>query len=172
MNFYSIIGFIYIIGVVFAGVLTTITPKEYHMFADLPAIFLVLGGTLGAAAVTVQIDRVIHMLKAFFLRLVKGKRHKHSDIIKEIMNASESFRRGEAITEIAKLVHDHFLQEGLMMMQDNVIKGEELFDVLEDRIANMYTHYSEEANRFKNLGKISSGLWFNGDSIRDGGIAC
>lgn len=39
------------------------------------------------------------------------------------------------------------------MLQDNIIKGEELFDMLEDRIANMYSHYSDEANRFKNLGK-------------------
>ena len=153
MNLYSIFGFIFIIAVVLAGVVTTITPKEYHMFADLPAIFLVLGGTLGAASVTVQINRVGLLLKAFFIRLVKGKRKNYSLVIKEIMIASEGYRRGDAISEIIKGANDPFLQEGLQLIEDNIIKGEELIEMLEDRITNMHGHYSEEANRFKNLGK-------------------
>lgn len=153
MNFYSISGFVFIIGVVIAGIVTTITPKEYHLFGDLPAIFLVIGGTVGAAAITVQINRVGRLLKAFFARMVQGKRREFSMIIKEIMSASESYRRGESINSIIEQSKDHFFIEGLIMMQDNVIKGDELFDLLDERVHNMLVHYSEEANRFKNLGK-------------------
>ena len=155
MNLYSIFSFLFIIGVVLAGVFTTITPKEYHMFADLPAIFLVIGGTIGAAAVTVQINRVGLLLKAFFIRLVKGERNNYSLIIKEIMKTSESYRGGGAITDLMKGVSDPFLKEGLQLIEDNIVKGEELFELLEDRVSNMYARYSEEAARFKNLGKYT-----------------
>lgn len=153
MNFYSIFGFIFIIAVTMAGIVTTITPKEYHMFADLPAIFLVLGGTLGAAAITVQINRVGQLLKAFFVRLVKGKRNSYSLVIKEIMSASEGYRRGDSLVDVIGQVKDPFLKEGLQLIGDNIIKEDELFEMLEDRISNMHVHYAEEANRFKNLGK-------------------
>lgn len=153
MNFYSIFGFIFVVGVVYAGILTTITPKEYHMFADLPAIFLVVGGTIGVASVTVQINRVGQLLKVFFLRMIQGKRRAYSLIIKEVMAASEGYRRGDSIPELINQASEPFLKEGLQLIEDNIIKGEELFELLEDRITNMHTHYTEEATRFRNLGK-------------------
>jgi chemotaxis protein MotA len=153
MNIYSILGFVFLIAVMIGGVVTTIKPTEYHLISDLPALFLVIGGTLGAAAITVQINRLGLLIKAFFIRIVKGKRNDYKILIKEIMQASESYRRGEAITGLLAKVNDPFFKEGLQLIDDNILKGEELFEVLEDRIGNMYTHYAEEANRFKNLGK-------------------
>ena len=154
MNIFSVLGFIGIICVVLAGVVTTITPKEYHLFLDLPAIFLVVGGTIGVAAFTVQLNRVGVLLKSFFLRLIKSKRVKHQVLVKEVMLAAEEYRRGDPLSTIADHCHDHFLKEGLLLMNDNILKGEDLFDVLGDRVKNMHGHYSEEANRFKNLAKF------------------
>lgn len=154
MNIFSIVGILLLLGVVAGGVVTTITPKEYHMFLDLPAIFLVLGGTIGVASITVQINRVGVLLKSFFHRLIKGHRIDYRIAIKEIMIASESYRRGESMTEIISKCNDHFLKEALQLIDDNVIKGEELFDVLEDRVKNMHLHYNDEASRFKNLAKF------------------
>ncbi len=154
MNIYSVIGLFALLGVVAAGIVTTITPKEYHMFADLPAIFLVVGGTLGAASITVQINRIGVLFKVFFIRLIFGKRIDYAKVIKEIMITSESNRRGEAMAEIIKNAKDHFLIECLQLLDDNVIKGEDLFDLLDDRVRNMHGHYSDEANRFKNLAKF------------------
>ncbi len=153
MNFFSIASLIFILGVVLAGIVTTITPKEYHMFADLPAIFLVLGGTFGAAAITVQINRVGLLLKAFFLRLLSGKRIHYKNIIKEIMEMAEDYRGGASIASLKAKTKEAFIIEGLQMIEDNIIKGDELFDLLEERVENMYLHYSEESTRFKNLGK-------------------
>jgi chemotaxis protein MotA len=154
MNIYSIMGLLLLLGVVGAGVVTTITPKEYHMFADLPAIFLVVGGTLGVASITVQIDRVGTLFKIFFLRLIKGKRINYKNIIKEVMLASESYRRGDALPEIINKSHDHFLVECLQLIDDNIVKGDDLIELLEDRVRNMHNHYSDEANRFKSLSKF------------------
>jgi chemotaxis protein MotA len=154
MNIWSILGLFLLLGVVLAGVVTTITPKEYHMFADLPAIFLVVGGTLGVASITVQLNKVGTLFKIFFIRLIKGKRIDYKIVIKEVMISSESYRRGESLPEIINKVHDHFFKECLQLIDDNVVKGEELFDLLDDRVRNMHSHYSEEANRFKNLAKF------------------
>lgn len=154
MNIFSVLGFVGILIVVLAGVVTTITPKEYHLFLDLPAIFLVLGGTLGVAAFTVQLNRIGHLFKAFFYRLIKAKRHKQQDVVKEVMLAAEAYRRGDALVEIASKSSDHFLKEALLLMNDNILKGDELISVLTDRAKNMHMHYNEEAARFKNLAKF------------------
>jgi chemotaxis protein MotA len=154
MNVYSVLGVLLLLGVVGAGIVTTITPKEYHMFADLPAIFLVVGGTLGVASITVQINRVGILFKTFFFRLIRGKRIDYKKAIKEIMVSSESYRRGEALSDIILSAQDPFLKECLQLIDDNVVKGEELFDLLDDRVRNMHLHYSDEANRFKNLAKF------------------
>jgi chemotaxis protein MotA len=153
MNIYSILSFLFLIAVVFAGIVTSIKPTEYHLFKDWPAILLVIGGTIGAAAITVQINRVGLLLKAFFIRLIKGKRRDYAAIIKEIMITSELHRQGSNIPNLMDKVNDPFLREGLQMIEDNVIKGDDLFNLLEDRVSNMYTHYAEEASKFKNLGK-------------------
>jgi chemotaxis protein MotA len=153
MNFFSILGFFFIVAVMFGGIVTTISAKEYHLFADLPAIFLVLGGTAGAAAITMQINRVGRLLKVFFNRLLRGKRVEYSNIIKDLMVIAEAYRRGDSIATVIEKTNDQFLKEGLQMIDDNILKGEELFDVLESRATHMFTHYNEEATKFKNLGK-------------------
>jgi chemotaxis protein MotA len=153
MNILSVAGFFFILSVVAGGILTTITEKEYHLFGDLPAIFLVIGGTIGAASVTVQINRVGALLKSFFIRMIKGKRINYKSVVQEMMIITEGYRRGESINELLNKTSDYFLIEALQMVDDNVLKGEELFDVLENRMENLHIHYTEEASRFKNLGK-------------------
>ncbi len=153
MNIFSILGFLFIFAVMGGGIVTTISAKEYHLFADLPAIFLVLGGTLGAAAITMQINRVGKLLKAFFFRMIKGKRVEYSHIIKDLMMIAEAYRRGESIAALKDKTKDQFLQEGLQMIDDNILRGDELFEVLDSRVEHMFTHYNDEATKFKNLGK-------------------
>lgn len=154
MNFFTIIGFILIILVILGGIVTTITPKEYHLFLDLPALFLVIGGTLGVAAFTVQLNNFGELIKSFFHRLVKGKRTKRSDTVKEVIIAAEAFRRGETLLDISNKATDQFFKECILLLNDNILKDEDLFDVLDSRVKNMHGHFLEEASRFKNLAKF------------------
>lgn len=154
MNIFSLAGFLILLGVVAAGIVTTITPKEYHLFADLPALFLVIGGTLAVGAITVQVNRIGVLIKVFFVGLTKGKRVDYVSVIKDIMVSSEKYRKGEPLATIIGQANDHFLKEGLQLLSDNIIKGEDLFDLLDDRAKNMYYHYNEGAIHFKNLGKF------------------
>jgi chemotaxis protein MotA len=154
MNFFSLAGFLVLLGVIAAGIVMSITPKEYHLFMDLPALLLVIGGTIAVGAITVQINRIGVLIKVFFVGLTKGKRVDYVTVIKEIMVSSEKYRKGEALPAIISQVDDHFLKEGLQLLSDNVIKGEELYDLLGDRAKNMYYHYNEGAIHFRNLGKF------------------
>jgi chemotaxis protein MotA len=153
-NLLNILSLTLIIVTVLGGIVTTITPKEYHLFLDLPAIFLVVGGTMGVAALTVQVNRIAVLFKAFFFQIIKNKRIKHQNYVREVMVAAEAYRRGDALNLIIDDCNDLFLKEGLQLIGDNILKGDDLFEVLSERVKNMYTLYSEEANRFKNLGKF------------------
>jgi chemotaxis protein MotA len=154
INIFSIFGFLFILGIVAAGIVTTISPKEYHIFGDLPAIFLVLGGTFGVAAFTVQINRIGILLKAFAFQVIRSNRVNHKLYVREIMIAAEAYRRGDPMNDVINKCTDPFLKEGLGLIQDNILKGDDLYDVLSDRVKNMYSLYAEEANRFKNLAKF------------------
>lgn len=154
MNIFSLLGFLVLIGVVIGGIVTSISPKEYHLFKDLPAIFLVVGGTFAVAAMTVQINRIGILFKNFFKGLLKGKRVNYVTIIKEIMTSAERYRKGEALSVIINDVDDEFLKEGLQLLEDNVLKKEEIFEILEQRAKNTYHHHKDEAGHFKNLGKF------------------
>lgn len=154
MNILSLLGFVLLLGVVIAGVLTSITPKEYHLFKDLPAIFLVLGGTFAVAAMTVQINRIGVLFKNFFKGIATGKRVRYVDVIKEVMTSAERYRKGEPMANIINDTKDEFLKEGLQLIEDNVLKKDEIFELLEERVKNVHHHHKEEAGHFKNLGKF------------------
>lgn len=154
MNFFSLLGFLFLVGVVGAGIVTTITPKEYHLFADYPALFLVLGGTIAVGCITVQINKVGVLIKAFFKGIFSGTRVNYVAVIEDIMVCAEKYRKGESMAAIIDSTDDHFLKESLQLLSDNVIKGEDLIDLLGERAKNMYFHYNEGASHFKSLGKF------------------
>lgn len=153
MNIFSILGLIFIFSVVLGGIVTTLTPKEYHLFRDIPAILLVLGGTVGVAALTVQINRLGILVMTFLRRLIGGKRIHYKKVIKELMKISEAYRAGSSFLNLKTLTKDYFIQECFQLLEDDVVKEDELFDILEERITSMYALYSDEASRFRNLGK-------------------
>lgn len=153
MNFFSVFSLLFIVAMTLAGVVTTITPKEYHLFKDLPAIFLVLGGTLGAAACTVQINRIGKLIRAFFMRMVLGKRFDYKHVIIDLMKIAEAYRGGASFADLKKISKDHFINEALSLQEDGIVKDEEYMELLEERVHNMFNEYNDEATRFKNLGK-------------------
>lgn len=153
MNFFSTFSLFFIFSVVIGGIVVTITPKEYHLFKDLPAILLVLGGTLGAAALTVQINRLGSFAKAFLMRIVLGKRTDYKHVIADLMKIAEKYRGGSNIVELKKISKDHFLNEALTIYEDGIITGEEYYELLEERLHTIFNRYNDDATRFKNLGK-------------------
>lgn len=163
MNFFSLIGFALAVLVFCAGVVTS--TDQYSHFWDWPALLIVLGGTFAAMSTAFQFDRVLVLIKLFFQRVVLGKRPNHKEIIREVMTISESFRKGESLDTHIGRVKDDFLREVLVLVHENVLEGDDLFDVLESRVENMNYLYMEEANKFKAAGKYPPAFGLMGTTI-------
>jgi chemotaxis protein MotA len=100
------------------------------------------------------VNKIGILFKVFFVGLAKGHRIDYVRLIQEIMNCSEAYRKGEPLPEIIKKTKDHFLKESLQLLDDNVIRSEDLFELLEIRAKSMFEHYNEGAMHFKSLGKF------------------
>lgn len=163
MNIHSLVGFLLAFIVFGAGIATS--TDHYSHFWDWPALLIVLGGTFAAMATAFQIDRVFVMLKIFFERVILGKRTNHQETIREILNISEGHRKGESLEQYIGKTKDHFLKEVLTLVNENIIEGEELFEVLDSRVENLNYIYMEEANRFKAAGKYPPAFGLMGTTI-------
>lgn len=135
------------------------------MFLDYPSAFIVLGGTLAATAISFQIDRLGILLKVFLNRVIKGRKIEYEKIIANIMTISESFRKGEKLGDLAAQQEDHFLKEALILASEEVLRGDELIDVLKDRAKNMHFYYMEETQKFKSIGKFPPAFGMMGTTI-------
>lgn len=163
MNFYSILSLLMALGVFITGIVTS--AEHYEHFFDLPALLIVLGGTFAALSISFQLNRVLSLMKIVFSRVILGHRHDYSKVIAELMTMSEAYRKGDSIDSFMANTKDDFLRECLQLIQDNVLEGEELFEVLDNRVENLNFHYMEEANRFKSAGKYPPAFGLMGTTI-------
>ncbi len=163
MNIFSIIGFLIAIAVLIVGLFLSTT--NVKMFVDYPSMFIVLGGTFAATAISFQVDRLGALLKVFFLRVIKGKKADFQNVIKELMVITEKYRKGDSLANIKGSTSDHFIIECLELLEDNILDHEELFEVMDSRVQNMNNLYTEEANKFKSLGKFPPAFGMMGTTI-------
>ncbi|NOT78223.1 MAG: hypothetical protein HOP07_04390 [Bacteriovoracaceae bacterium] len=163
MNFYSIIGFSLSI-IVFAIGLVTSTDSFSH-FWDWPALLIVLGGTIAAMSTAFQFDRIVVLMKFFFSRMIFGKKVDYKTLIREILVIADGYRKGESLESHIAKTKDDFLKDALNLVNDNVLEGEDLYDVLDSRAENLNYLYSEEANKFKAAGKYPPAFGLMGTTI-------
>jgi chemotaxis protein MotA len=163
MNFNTIFSFIIAIAVLFIGL--KLATDDIIMFWDIPSVFIVLGGTFAAAAISFQLSRVVQIFKIFVRRMLFGKGHDIPGIIKEVVMVSEAYVRGDSMKAIKDNVKDHFLKEALGMMEDGVIKRDEMLEIMAKRNENLAFNYMEEANKIKTLGKFPPAFGMIGTTI-------
>jgi chemotaxis protein MotA len=163
MNIYSLIGFLLSVIVFCVGVATA--TDQYAHFWDWPALLIVLGGTFAAMSTAFQLDRVLVLMKLFFQRVILGKRADHKEIIREIMTICEGYRKGESLEQYIAKTKDDFLKEALTLVHENVLEGDDLFDVLDSRVENLNYLYMEEANKLKAAGKYPPAFGLMGTTI-------
>jgi chemotaxis protein MotA len=163
MNIASIVGFIIALAVLIFGLL--LATNDINIFVDYPSMFIVIGGTFAATAISFQIDKIGVLLKVFFARIIQGKKVKYEDIIANLMGIAEGYRKGEKLLDLANSQKDPFLQEALILAGEEVIKGEELIEVLKDRAKNMHFYYMEETQKFKSMGKFPPAFGMMGTTI-------
>jgi chemotaxis protein MotA len=161
MNIYSILSFILAAIVFTLGVFMELDNAKTIL--DLHAILIVFGGTIAVTSISFQMDRVFTMLKVFYSRVIKGKRTNYSVIIESLMQISDAFRKNpEAIDRILKKTNDHFLTESVNALKQEYLSNEELYKLLNLRAKTIYTRYSDDAKKFKAIGKFPPAMGLMG----------
>ena len=163
MNIYSVLAFLMSFGVLFVGL--RLSTDDLGMFLDLPSIFIVVGGTVAATAVSFQLDRLWFLTKIFFQRVIMGKKIDYRSVIIEMMKISDIYSKGESLESCISKTQDPFLKDALMLVHDDIMSEEELFILLEDRANNLYYSYSEEANKIKAVAKYPPAFGMIGTTI-------
>jgi len=163
MNIYSLGAFLFAIVVFFLGL--RLSSDKLTIFLDYPSLFIVLGGTIAAVAISVQFDRVFMLFKVFFKRVIMGKKPNYKMIITDLMKISDDYRKTGSLEQHINKADDAFLKEALTLVQDDILDDEELFNVLDERVNNMYYLYMEDSNRIKSIGKFPPAMGMMGTSM-------
>jgi chemotaxis protein MotA len=163
MNIASIVGLFLSTAVLFIGL--SLATDNLQIFLDFPSMFIVLGGTFSAIAISFQIDRVIVLFKIFLEHITGAKKVDYAGLITEIMKVGDAYRRGESLEAHMNKTEDYFLKEALEIVNDGVLEHDHIIKVLEDRADNMNYMAIEDANKFKILGKFPPAFGMMGTTI-------
>ena len=135
------------------------------MFLDGTSIFIVVGGTVAAASISVKIPRLTGLLKIFINKIVKGKTVDYQFIIKELLLLSDAFYSNKNLVEFSNTLTDPFLKESLNLYNDEIVDDSRYIKMLRDRIKNMKKRLSMDVNRFKNIGKYPPAFGMMGTTM-------
>ena len=164
MNPLSLIGFI-LAGVVFVyGVFTA--ANDPMMFVNEHAILIVIGGSIAAASIAFRLDRILILFKVFFDRVLKGRKATYVKVIEELMVLAKIYRENSADFERAiKETKEPFLRECLEMGTEGVLDRTQLERILRNRIQAQFHRYSDEATKFRTVGKYPPAFGLMGTTL-------
>ena len=163
MNILSIISFVLAIAVLYGGL--ALSSNDLKIFYDVPSLFIVIGGTFAATAISFQLNRLASLLKIFIRRFIFGKKFEYRKIISELLNHNESFRKGESFDGLSSKTKDLFLKEGLLLAKDGVLAIDDVIRLLTERNDNMYQMHLEDANKIKVISKYPPAFGMIGTTI-------
>jgi len=163
MNILSIISFLMAIVVLVGGL--RLSTDDLGMFLDTPSMFIVIGGTLASTAISFKLDRLLMLLKVFFYRVVMGRKINYRQIIIELMKVADSYNKGGSLESHLNSISDPFMKEALSLVNDDILDEHDLFELLDERAANMHYTYMDDANKIKAIGKYPPAFGMMGTTI-------
>lgn len=163
MNIFSIIGLMLSVSVLFIGL--RLASDDIRMFLDYPSLFIVIGGTLAATAISFNLNRFFTLIKIFFRRILFGKQFKYSNVIREIMGVCESYRKGESLESKVNTIKDPFLKECIQLFNEGILEKDHFIEVVETRAEKMMINYSEETRKIRAIGKFPPAFGMMGTTI-------
>lgn len=153
MNFYALITIICSGFYVYYSFIIS-SKNNVKMYLDTTSLFIVLVGTLMAVLLSVDIRRVFSIFKIFLKRFLFGKKYNYRKLIMEIMQITESFRKGEPLESQTIKTKDDFLQESITLLADGILEKEQAVNMLIMRNNNLLEINESEANKFNLLAKF------------------
>ncbi|MEO5969697.1 MAG: MotA/TolQ/ExbB proton channel family protein [Bdellovibrionia bacterium] len=163
MNLLSIVAFIFAGFVLGYGIITS---GNVEVFLNQHAFLIVVGGSVAAAAISFQIDRILVLFKVFFKRVIQGRKLDYVTLIRELMTIGEAFRKKSP--ELDKLVNsnqDFFLKEAFSLVREELLEEEVLIRILRTRINTIYQRQMEEMVKFRTVGKYPPAFGLMGTTL-------
>lgn len=161
MNILSIVAFLLAAAVFLISALTsTDNPSS---FVDMHGLLIVLGGSIAATAISFQLDRVFIMLRVFWNRTIRGRKPNYVNIIKDLMRLAEAYRTDSGgLKALVEGSSDPFIKEAMTALLDEVVDEKRLIKILRNRVETVYQRYSEDAGRFRSMGKYPPAMGLMG----------
>lgn len=142
-----------------------LSSESLKIFYDFSSMFIVIGGTASAAALSFQFKRLWVLFKLFFARVFKGRGLNYGDVIREVLIVLDGYRKGNSLKSLSESTTDFFFQEGLQLLEGGVLSLDEVLNVMEERNENLYFIYQEDASKVKILGKYPPAFGMMGTTI-------
>ncbi|MDD5766474.1 MAG: MotA/TolQ/ExbB proton channel family protein [Candidatus Marinimicrobia bacterium] len=162
MDIATILGIFTGTGLIIWGIFL-LTPN-FSMFADLPSLLIVGGGSLAATLISFSIKDVLSLLKSVMMVFKKDKINL-PDEVETIVNLAPIARKSmQDLEKSLPGIKDPFLKDALQMVIDGYNPGE-IRDILDTRIENRTLREKAEANVLKTMGKYSPAFGMVGTLI-------
>jgi chemotaxis protein MotA len=163
MNLQSIVAFLLAGAVFFYGIVTS---DRADVFFNQHAFFIVIGGSVAAASISFQVDRIYVLLKIFMMRVIRGRKTDYVSLIQSLMDLSEMKRRNpDQFSKMIQSHPDHFLKEAFSLFQEELFLDEELIRVLRLRVQTLFQRHMEEMNKFRTIGKYPPAFGLMGTTL-------
>jgi len=164
MNVASLFSFV-IAACVFVGAILG-SATSWHAFVNLDAALVVFGGTMAAAAISFQVDRLFIMFKVFFARILKGRKTDFVPLIREMMELADLYRTNSPdLTRVVDQLKDPFLKEGMQALIEKFPEEQDLFRLLTTRANTIAQRYHHEALRMKAIAKFPPAFGLMGATL-------
>lgn len=152
MNLSSIIGLVLAVGVLIGTMV--LSTKESHVFMDVHAFMIVIGGTIAASLLSFSGAKMFALFKVF-LKKVLGRSEEIDIAIKEIVDMAKGYRENDNyIREKTPNIKTLFFKDALEMMLDGGIDPDDLDSIIKKRSIVIHLRYEEDAEAFKTLSKF------------------
>jgi chemotaxis protein MotA len=163
MNIFTLISFARSIVVLFVGLY--LSSPNLGLFVDKTSMFIVVGGSLAATAISFRLNRLFVLTKVFLGRVLKDSEPNYKGLVSEIILVVDQIKKGSSISTLAESSTDHFLKETLLLIQDGLLARDELIEVLELRNLKLAASYKTDTDKMKAIGKYPPAFGMIGTTI-------
>jgi len=162
MDITTIIGIISAFSLVFMSMMLG---GDINMFINIPALMIVVGGTMGATMINYPLPDILKVSKvvknAFFLKQFTVK-----ELINNFVNLAGTARREGilALETAINDINDEFMKKGLQLSVDG-LEPVSIKDILDTEIGNIQDRHKLGAEIFTTLGTFAPALGMIGTLI-------
>jgi chemotaxis protein MotA len=163
VNISSIVALMSGVLVTFIGIY--LTTDNMLMFWDGTSIFIVIGGTLAAASISVRIPKIVDLFKIFLNKMIRGKTVDFQSGIKELIQLNHAFNNSQDLSSHVQNIKDPFIKECVDLYLDELVDDAHYLKILRDRVKHMHKSIQIDITRLKNIGKYPPAFGMMGTTM-------